>query len=170
MNKNVVPASQVSPTAINTAKLKHLRKSQRYSQKNIAGMVNISQNYFSAIETGKCNATLDVLVSIAKALGVTVNDLLVDCGTVKHLDFFGDHGLERARLVRWLVSWAAEMNDQVDEGHEPMDIVLDFEDPSRWKAETIRLKSHIKDGVPNLERLIALMAEVPDGGEMEKAG
>ena len=43
-------------------------------------------------------------------------------------------------------------------------------DPSHWNDETIRLKKYIKEGIPNLERLCALMAEVPDEIELEKAG
>lgn len=84
--------------------------------------------------------------------------------------FNSDHRIERARLVRWLSKWAGEINDQVDDGHEPMDIVLDFEDASRWNQETVRLKRYLKDGIPNLQRLCALMSEVPDEIELEQTG
>jgi putative transcriptional regulator len=63
---------------INIEKLKGLRKEKKFTQENISKMANITQNYFSAIETGKCTPALDTTITIARTLGVTVNDLLVD--------------------------------------------------------------------------------------------
>ncbi|MDR3332126.1 MAG: helix-turn-helix domain-containing protein [Synergistaceae bacterium] len=65
---------------IDTVRLKQIRKKRKLIQKEVAQIVGIAGNYYSEIETGKRNPAVDTLVSIAKALGVTVNDLLIDCG------------------------------------------------------------------------------------------
>jgi transcriptional regulator with XRE-family HTH domain len=65
---------------INIQKLKELRKSKRFTQTELSNKANIAQNYYSSIETGKSTPALDTAVAMAYALGVTVNDLLIDPG------------------------------------------------------------------------------------------
>lgn len=49
--------------------LKEIRKSQRYSQRQIAEMAGISQSYFCVIEKGCENVKVEIAMKIAKALG-----------------------------------------------------------------------------------------------------
>jgi transcriptional regulator with XRE-family HTH domain len=65
---------------INIQKLKALRKSKRLTQTELSNGAGIAQNYYSSIETGKSTPALDTAVAIARELGATVNDLLVDPG------------------------------------------------------------------------------------------
>ena len=48
--------------------LKEIRKSQRYSQREIAEISGISQTYYSAIETGHRGINVKTAMKIAKAL------------------------------------------------------------------------------------------------------
>ena len=59
-------------------KIKELRKGLRLNQSNIADSCNIAEAYYSEIETGKKTPSLRTSVAIAKALGVSVNDLLLN--------------------------------------------------------------------------------------------
>jgi transcriptional regulator with XRE-family HTH domain len=65
---------------INVEKLKQLRKERHLLQSNIARMAGISGNYYSEIETGQRSPSLETTIALAHALGVTVNDILLDCG------------------------------------------------------------------------------------------
>ena len=47
------------------------------TQEEIAEKANISKNYLSKIETGKSAGRLDKYYSIAKALGVTIDMLII---------------------------------------------------------------------------------------------
>ena len=144
-------------------RLKELREARNFSRAYVAEQIGVNTETIGRYERGEREPLFSDGLSLAKILGVTPEQL------VSSFDTDEDHRIERARIVRWLSKWAAEINEQVDDGHEPMDIVLDFEDPSRWNKETIRLKRYLKDGVPNLQRLCHLMAEVPDeDGELEK--
>lgn len=46
------------------------RKAQRFSQEQLAEMVNISRTHMSRIETAECAVSLDVLFDICDALNV----------------------------------------------------------------------------------------------------
>ena len=48
--------------------LREIRKSQRYSQREIAKISGISQTYYSAIETGDRGLNVETAMKIAKAL------------------------------------------------------------------------------------------------------
>jgi transcriptional regulator with XRE-family HTH domain len=65
---------------IDIKKLRELRKCKDFTQEEVAKKSGIAANYFSQIETGKCTPALDTTLAIAKALEVTVNDLLLDAG------------------------------------------------------------------------------------------
>ena len=53
-----------------------MRKKRGLSQENLAEMTEMSTKYISHIETAKKNASLESIVKIADALGITVDRLL----------------------------------------------------------------------------------------------
>jgi XRE family transcriptional regulator, regulator of sulfur utilization len=57
-------------------KIRQLRKKAGYTQQEIAALLNISQNTYSDIETGKRKIDIERIYSIAKVYGVTVDSLL----------------------------------------------------------------------------------------------
>lgn len=64
--------------AILGKRIKALRKAQGLSVRRFALMVGTGRSYVSEIEDGRVNVGLDLLCRIAKALGVTVGDLVDD--------------------------------------------------------------------------------------------
>ena len=56
--------------------LKRIRTEKDISQGDIARELDVSRGYISTIENGKTNPTLSTIARIAKALGVTVDELL----------------------------------------------------------------------------------------------
>ena len=59
-------------------RIRRYRKEKGLSQEQLAESVNISVTHMSHIETGNTKLSLPVLVDIAAALQVTVDDLLTD--------------------------------------------------------------------------------------------
>ncbi len=59
-------------------RMKHLRSNQNISQEALAEMVSQSRVNINRIENGDRLPSIDVLVDIANALHVSVDDLLVD--------------------------------------------------------------------------------------------
>mgnify|MGYP002737548369 CR=1 FL=1 len=49
-----------------------------YSQEALAEKADIHPNYVGRIERGECAPTIEILLKIAKALGVRVRDLVCD--------------------------------------------------------------------------------------------
>lgn len=58
--------------------IRKIRKAHGLSQEELAERVNISTTHMSHIETGNTKLSLPVLVSIAVALEVRTDDLLID--------------------------------------------------------------------------------------------
>ena len=56
--------------------LKRIRTEKDISQGDIARELDVSRGYISTIENGKTNPTLSTIARIAKALGVTNDELL----------------------------------------------------------------------------------------------
>ena len=56
--------------------LKRIRTEKDISQGDIARELDVSRGYISTIENGKTNPTLSTIAKIAKALGVTNDELL----------------------------------------------------------------------------------------------
>lgn len=57
--------------------IKQLREHERLTQSQLALIVGVSTGYISHLETGKrVNPSLPVMLRLAEALNVTVNDLL----------------------------------------------------------------------------------------------
>lgn len=57
-------------------KLKLARKNKMLTQEKVADKAEISVNYYARIERGEENPSFDVLLSVAKALGVKMSDVL----------------------------------------------------------------------------------------------
>ncbi len=56
--------------------LKKIRTKKGISQGDIAKELGVSRGFISTIENGKTNPTLATIAKMAKAVGVSVNDLL----------------------------------------------------------------------------------------------
>lgn len=56
--------------------MRALREERGRSQRDFAAMAGTNQSYLWEIETGRTNATVDVLCRIADALGVSVGELI----------------------------------------------------------------------------------------------
>ena len=63
-------------------RIQAVRKARGVSQEALCNLTNLSQPHFSHIECGKTKPSLYTLVSIANALGTTVDSLLYDSITV----------------------------------------------------------------------------------------
>ena len=57
-------------------RIKEIRTLKRFSQAELAECINMSVTYISHIETARKRASLEALILIADALGVTVDQLL----------------------------------------------------------------------------------------------
>lgn len=56
-------------------RFKELRRAREWSQEELAEKMGISPNYLSSVERGRENPTLDLLITLAKALRVELVDL-----------------------------------------------------------------------------------------------
>ena len=56
--------------------LKHIRTLKGISQGDIARSLEVSRGFVSTIESGKTNPTLATIAKLAKAVGVSVDELL----------------------------------------------------------------------------------------------
>ncbi len=56
-------------------RLKRLRQGKKFSQEALAEKVGISPKYVSSIERGKENPTLEVMIKLAHALGVEMEEI-----------------------------------------------------------------------------------------------
>lgn len=57
-------------------RVRETRKQQKISQERLAELTNVSVGYISHIETARKKASLSMLIRIANALGITVDELL----------------------------------------------------------------------------------------------
>ncbi len=56
--------------------LKRIRTAKAISQGDIARTLDVNRGFISTIENGKTNPTLATIVRLAKAVGVSVSELL----------------------------------------------------------------------------------------------
>jgi len=56
--------------------LKRIRTKKGISQGDIAKQLGVSRGFISTIENGKTNPTLATIAKLAKAVGISINDLL----------------------------------------------------------------------------------------------
>lgn len=59
------------PTNLST-----IRKQQRYTQKAIADLAKVDSNYYAKVERGESVPSLKTLYKIAKALSVSITDIV----------------------------------------------------------------------------------------------
>ena len=59
-------------------RLRTLRRDKGYSQQKLADIANLEQSTIKRIELAQLNPTLDVLISLSRALGLEVRDLVDD--------------------------------------------------------------------------------------------
>lgn len=57
-------------------RIQEVRKQQEMTQADLAALTDMSDSYISYIETAKKQASLEALVRISNALGITVDELL----------------------------------------------------------------------------------------------
>ena len=57
--------------------LKKIRTKKDISQGDIARELKVSRGFISTIENGKTNPTLLTIAKLAKAVGVSINELLI---------------------------------------------------------------------------------------------
>lgn len=63
--------------AVLAANMRRLRKKYGYSQENLAELCELHRTYIGSVERRERNISLDSLESIAKALRVSVSELLI---------------------------------------------------------------------------------------------
>lgn len=69
--------SKRSPTTVAFgAALRSLRTERGYSQESFAAHAGIDRSYYGAIERGEFNVSLETIVRLADALGVSVTEIL----------------------------------------------------------------------------------------------
>lgn len=73
-----MPAKKKLDYSIIGAAIKMYRQKSGMSQDALSEYADITVGYLSKIEKGQCHPSLDVLASIADALGITMNDLFYD--------------------------------------------------------------------------------------------
>ena len=59
-------------------RLRFLRKQRGYSQQKLADIANVEQSTIKRIELVQLSPTLDLLISLSRALGLEVRDLVDD--------------------------------------------------------------------------------------------
>lgn len=59
-------------------RVKHYREKSSLSQMELADRSKLSRPYISQIERGKFGASLDAVIAIANALGISSDELLID--------------------------------------------------------------------------------------------
>ena len=72
------------------AKIKEYRKKENITQEQLAEMADISLSHMSNVETASVSVSLPALKLIADALGVTIDELLVDSYSKKQKKYFYD--------------------------------------------------------------------------------
>lgn len=56
--------------------LSRIRKQQRYTQKELAKIAGLNPNYYAKVERGDSVPSLKTLYKVAKALKVTITDIV----------------------------------------------------------------------------------------------
>jgi len=74
----------------------YLRRKKGLSQEELAERANLSREFISTIENNKMGLSVDSLVKIANSLGVSADDILVDC--LEHSASTADSELHRLLL------------------------------------------------------------------------
>lgn len=59
-------------------RIQKYRLERNMTQEDLAEMIDSSQKYLSTVESGKHRLSLDSIITISKALGVSINKLIAD--------------------------------------------------------------------------------------------
>lgn len=78
------------------SRIKFYRTNANISQEDLAAKLNVSRRHLTNIETGLKIPSLDLLISIANALDVSADDLLVD--SLKHSSSMADTEIHKLLL------------------------------------------------------------------------
>ena len=81
------------------AKIKEYRKKENITQEQLAEMADISLSHMSNVETASVSVSLPALKLIADALGVTIDELLVDSYSKKQKKYFYSKIMEQCETV-----------------------------------------------------------------------
>ena len=57
--------------------LREIRESKHLSQRYVAGLMNITQSAYARLEKGKTQLRIDYLKAFAKAVGMSVTDVIM---------------------------------------------------------------------------------------------
>lgn len=57
-------------------RIKQARESEKLSQLDMAGLIDVSVTHISLVENGRKKVSLDMIAKIADALGVTIDELV----------------------------------------------------------------------------------------------
>ncbi len=57
-------------------KIKKVRENKKLTQIEVASKTGMNANYYAKIERGEANASIDILLKIAKVLGIKFSDIL----------------------------------------------------------------------------------------------
>ncbi len=74
----------------------YLRRQRGLSQEDLAERANLSREFISTVENNKTGLGVDSLIKIANSLGVSADDILVDC--LEHSVSTADSELHRLLL------------------------------------------------------------------------
>lgn len=78
------------------SRIKYYRSVRNISQEDLAAKLNVSRRHLTNIETGLKIPSLDLLISIANALDVSADDLLID--SLKHSSSMADTEIHKLLL------------------------------------------------------------------------
>jgi putative molybdopterin biosynthesis protein len=86
---------------ISGAKLRSARQARGYSQQQLAGMAGVSRQAVSAVESGQSDPSLRVALTLAQALGMTVEELFGADSQAAAVAarLVGDHGRAGTRVT-----------------------------------------------------------------------
>ena len=68
-------------------RIKFWRQKRGLTQEKLAEKVELTPGFISLIETGKKRASLEALLSLCRALNITINDLLAGNQIVQDIDY-----------------------------------------------------------------------------------
>ena len=89
-------------------RIKQLRREQYMSQETLAMRIDVSIPHMSNIENGKTKFSLQVLLSLAEALNVTPDALLVG---------LEDGNVARSRIIREIITQLKDCNEEIGRAH-----------------------------------------------------
>ena len=104
----LIEEDEAEDTAIHVAKaIRNLRRRNGLSQRQLAMRMGVPRTYVSKIENEKAIPTLSSLARLAQALGVSVPDVLRECGPSREDDI---HELLADPFIAELVEFTSMLN------------------------------------------------------------